>query len=78
MAKNHILFANSCCAAKDWIQKYEPLGCYGAPILPNAEGQITVELLEAAISIRTSLLVMPWVDPFTGVVHPIWEIGDFL
>lgn len=75
--KNHVLFAPSCIAVKKWVHAYEALGCQGSEVQPNPEGQITVECLKSAMNPRLSLLVMPWVDPFSGVVHPIWEIGDF-
>jgi cysteine desulfurase len=51
----------------------EELGCV-EKFLP--EGQITAQVLEAAIKPRVSLVSVAWADPFTGVIHPIHDLAQ--
>lgn len=53
-------------------------GCIETKLPRNERGQITKEAIEKALTPRTALVSMPWADFETGVIHPIWEIADFL
>lgn len=51
------------------------LGCTYRELTCNQKGQLTPELVEAAITSRTALVSLSWSDPLTGVIHPIEEIA---
>lgn len=57
-------------------QRMEKLGCVVKPLQMNARGQVTREILEEQLRARTALVSLPWVDPFTGVIHPILDLGE--
>jgi cysteine desulfurase len=58
-------------------KRLEDLGCSIGTIVPNSQGQITVDLVKEAIRPRTSLLSLSWANKLTGVIHPIEEIAHF-
>ena len=60
------------------LKRFEKLGCTYTLIKPNEKGQVTAEMIAAAVNPRTSLVSMSWANPLTGVVHPIWEISEML
>ena len=43
----------------------------------TSDGHLSREILESYYSPKISMLALSWVDPFTGVVQPMFEIADF-
>jgi cysteine desulfurase len=71
--KNHIFIDQEC----DTADRFEGMGL-AVKILPkNEQGQITKEALEKMISPKTGLVSLSWADGKTGVIQPIWELGEF-
>jgi cysteine desulfurase len=66
--RNHIL-------TLDPLSKAVP-GCVEFILEVNEHGQVTPELLEKAITPRTSIVILPWVNRITGIIQPIWELGE--
>lgn len=58
-------------------ERLRGIGCQIQTLPVNENGQLTVEILEANLSPRSSLLAISWVEPLTGVIQPIWEIAEF-
>lgn len=59
------------------LQPFISLGCVIKKIAPNAKGQITKQEVEKAISPKTAFVSLPFADPVTGIVYPIWDIGEY-
>lgn len=59
------------------LEPFVGLGCVIKKIVPNAKGQITVREIENAISPKTAFVSLPFADPVTGIVYPIWDIGEY-
>ncbi|MEM8727271.1 MAG: aminotransferase class V-fold PLP-dependent enzyme [Chlamydiota bacterium] len=75
--KNHILTTEVEEASIHLIgQGFEKLGVYQKTIPLNENGQVTREALERAITPKTGLVSLSWANALTGVVHPIWELGE--
>lgn len=56
--------------------RFEKLGVYQKTIPLNENGQVTREALEKAITPKTGLVSLSWGNSLTGVIHPIWELGE--
>jgi cysteine desulfurase len=56
------------------IQHLEPLGCVGKKVPVNAQGQLTAERLEEALTPRTALVSFSWASGLTGVIHPLADL----
>ncbi|QVL57565.1 MAG: aminotransferase class V-fold PLP-dependent enzyme [Simkaniaceae bacterium] len=75
--KNHILTTATEEASIHLLgQRFEKLGVYQKTIPLNENGQVTREALEKAITPKTGLVSLSWGNSLTGVVHPIWELGE--
>lgn len=59
------------------LQPFVSVGCIIKKIVPNAKGQITKQEVEDAISPKTAFISLPFADPVTGVIYPIWDIGEY-
>lgn len=59
------------------LQPFVSLGCIIKKIVPNAKGQITKREVEDAISPKTAFVSLPFADPVTGIIYPIWDIGEY-
>ncbi|MFI5334379.1 MAG: aminotransferase class V-fold PLP-dependent enzyme, partial [Chlamydiales bacterium] len=57
------------------LERMERLGCLVKPIAMDANGALSCAGLEAQLRARTALVSLPWVDPFTGSIHPVLEIA---
>ena len=57
------------------MKRLESLGCSLAMVEPNKKGIISAEAIEKAITPRTALVSLSWVNALTGVINPIDEIG---
>ncbi len=66
--KNHILTIDPL--------GYSVPGCIENVVEVNEHGQLMPEALEKAITPRTSILILPWVNKITGVTQPVWELGE--
>ncbi|UZE96815.1 cysteine desulfurase family protein [Alkalimarinus alittae] len=55
----------------------EGLGCQVSYIKPNAEGVITLQLLEEVVTENTILVSLMHVNNELGVINPIQDIGEF-
>ena len=58
------------------IQRLEELGCTAKLLYPNEQGQITKQMLLAAIKPRTGLLSISWAQGLTGVIHPLADLAE--
>lgn len=58
------------------IKRLEQLGCSGKILPVNEQGQLTREILEAAIRPRSALLYISWANGLTGVIHPLFDIAE--
>lgn len=59
------------------LQSFISLGCVIKKIVPNPKGQITRQEIENAISPKTAFVSLPFADPVTGIIYPIWDIGEY-
>lgn len=53
----------------------EDLGCSHKALSLNNKGQVTRQILEAAITSRTALFSISWADGLTGVIQPIEDLA---
>ncbi|MCB1110566.1 MAG: aminotransferase class V-fold PLP-dependent enzyme [Chlamydiia bacterium] len=75
--KNHLLTTAAEEAPIHLLGKhYEKLGLVQKTIPLNANGQVTREALEAALSPKTGLVSLSWANGLTGVMQPIWELAE--
>lgn len=58
------------------IENLERQGGIGKTIQVNGEGLVTIDTLADAITPRTALVSMSWVNGLTGVLQPVAEISD--
>jgi cysteine desulfurase len=58
------------------LKRLEQLGCTAKLLPVNANGQLTKEVLAAAITPRTALFSISWANGLTGVVHPILDLAE--
>ncbi|HEY2810484.1 MAG TPA: aminotransferase class V-fold PLP-dependent enzyme [Rhabdochlamydiaceae bacterium] len=58
------------------MQRMEESGCCAKFISPNAQGQITREILLKALKARTGFLSLSWAQGLTGVIHPIADLAE--
>lgn len=74
--KNHFL-TTTCAEAPSLMamRRLEKWGCLVETIAGNREGMITPESLVEALSPRTALLSIPWVNGLTGVIQPVKELA---
>lgn len=75
--KNIILLSAFDRQTEKALEPFIGLGCVIKKIFPNAKGQITVREIENAISPKTAFVSLPFADPVTGIVYPIWDIGEY-
>lgn len=59
------------------LQPFVSLGCIIKKIVPNAKGQITKREVEEAISPKTAFVSLPFANSVTGIIYPIWDIGEY-
>lgn len=59
------------------LELYSQGGVHQVLLPVNEHGQITKDILEEHLSPKVAMLALSWVEPLTGVIHPIWEIADF-
>lgn len=57
------------------IGRLEELSCSGKMVSPNKEGKITPDAIIAAMTPRTALVSLSWVNGLTGVINPVAEIA---
>ena len=75
--KNHILTTRIEEAPIHLIGKrFEKVGVYQKNIPLNEKGQVTREALEKVLTPKTGLVSLSWGNSLTGVIHPIWELGE--
>lgn len=71
--RNHLLIDRE----SDVSNRFEGMGL-GVKIIPkNQQGQLVKEELEKMISPKTGLVSLSWADGETGVIQPVWELGEF-
>ncbi len=58
------------------LKRYEELGCSSKIVAVNAQGQLTREMLAAALRPRTGLVSLSWASGLTGVIHPIADLAE--
>lgn len=75
--KNIILLSSFDVETEKALQSFTGLGCVIKKIAPNEKGQITVKEIEKSLSPKTAFLSLPFADPVTGIIYPIWEIGEY-
>ena len=75
--KNIVLLSAYDLETEKALQAYIALGCVIKKIVPNEKGQITIKEIENALSPKTAFLSLPFADPVTGIIYPIWEIGEY-
>lgn len=75
--KNHFL-TTTCAEAPPLMamRRLEKWGCLVETISGNREGLLTVEALIEALSPRTALLSIPWVNGLTGVIQPVKALSE--
>lgn len=74
--KNIVLISALDVETEKALQPFIALGCVIKKITPNEKGQITRKEIENSLSPKTAFLSLPFADPVTGIVYPIWEIGE--
>ncbi len=57
-------------------KRLESLGCSFKVLPVNSKGQVTREVLEAAITPRTALFSISWANGLTGVLQPIADLAE--
>lgn len=74
--KNHFL-TTACAEAPSLMamRRLEKWGCLVETISGNLDGVITPEALVEALSPRTALLSIAWVNGLTGVIQPVKELA---
>ena len=73
--KNHILFLpTERQEVLEGIDLMRQAGCRADPIQLKSCGRIDIDWLSQAISCKTSLLVLSWVEPTTGLIQPLEEL----
>lgn len=75
--KNIVLISAFDSQTEKALEPFVGLGCVIKKVVPNAKGQITVREIEKAISPKTAFISLPFADPLTGIVYPIWDIGEY-
>lgn len=75
--KNIVLISALDLETEKALQPFIALGCVIKKIVPNEKGQITVKEIEKSLSPKTAFLSLPFADPVTGIIYPIWEIGEY-
>lgn len=75
--KNIVLISALDVETEKALQSFVALGCVIKKIAPNEKGQITKKEIENSLSPKTAFLSLPFADPVTGIVYPIWEIGEY-
>lgn len=75
--KNIILISPFDIVTEKTLQPFTALGCVIKKIDPNEKGQITIKEIENSLSPKTAFLSLPFADPVTGIIYPIWEIGEY-
>jgi len=70
--RNHILTTTAHAGA---LEPFSKAGIVTKLLQPDDRGLITPQQVAEAITPRTSLLSLPWADPQSGVIYPIWEIA---
>jgi cysteine desulfurase len=58
------------------FKQLESLGCMIKPIPLNEKGQVTREALLSAITPKTAMLSLPWVNGLTGVIQPVSDLAE--
>lgn len=56
------------------LEKFKALGVVYDYLESNLQGHITAEILLNAITPRTSLVMLSWANPLTGVIQPIEDL----
>lgn len=70
--KNHVLIDRE----NDVTNRFEGVGLTIKVLPKNERGQITKEALEKMITPKTGLVSLSWADGETGVIQPIWDLGE--
>lgn len=70
--KNHLLVDQE----NEVSGRFEKMGLTSKVLPKNERGQITKEALEKMISPKTGLVSLSWADGETGVIQPVWELGE--
>ena len=58
------------------LKQLGSVGCSSKQLSCNSKGQITREILEAAITPRTALFSLSWANGLTGVLHPVADLAE--
>ena len=58
------------------LRQMEELGCAVKMLPLNSKGQVTKEILESAITSRTSIFSLSWANGLTGVIQPISDLAE--
>lgn len=74
--KNIVLISAYDLETEKVLDQFTGLGCVIKKIFPNEKGQITVKEIESSLSPKTAFVSLPFADPVTGIIYPIWEIGE--
>jgi cysteine desulfurase len=57
------------------IGRLEELSCSGKMVAPDKHGKITAEAIVSAMTPRTALVSLSWVNAITGIINPVAEIA---
>jgi len=57
------------------FKQLEELGCHGKILAVNNQGQLTADVLDAALKPRVSLVSLSWANGLTGVIHPLEDLA---
>lgn len=57
------------------IGRLEQMSCVGKMVAPDHKGRITAQAIAEAMTPRTALVSLSWVNGLTGVINPVEEIA---
>lgn len=76
--KNHLIApATEKASILRVMDRLKEIGCTFTLLEVDQAGQISVQALEKAVTPRTALLAMSWVDGLLGTIRPVWDLAEF-
>ena len=58
------------------MKRMEKFGCSAKTLPVNSFGQLTKEILEEGLRMRSALLSFSWANGLTGVIHPLADLAE--